>query len=139
MPQPANHELTVEVEAASRGLEKDSVAAIEEFWRVVRLALSAGATETARGLASEGSERHPADAGLAALARLLAPPRVLEGEIPQQPGTRANQEWLRAHSAEHGGSWVALRDGELVASARSLREVREAATDSPGLFITRVA
>jgi hypothetical protein len=113
--------------------------AAAEVAHAVRLALATGATETARDLAREGSQRHPANAELGALARLLAPPRVLEGEIPPQPGTRANQEWLRAHSAEHGGSWVALRDGELVASARSLREVREAATDSRDLFITRVA
>jgi hypothetical protein len=138
MPELANLELTVEVEAASRGLEKESVAAIEEFWNAVRLALSAGATETARALACAGFQRHPADQGLAALARLLAPPRVLERELPPRPGTRANQEWLRAHSAEHGGSWVALRDGELVASARSLHELREAATASPDVFITRV-
>lgn len=55
---------------------------------------------------------------------LLAPPRVTAAQR-RDTDRRREYAWLRTHSLEYRGQWVALDDGCLVAAAPSLRELRE--------------
>jgi hypothetical protein len=55
-------------------------------------------------------------------AAVLAEP-TLESRAEARPDGQADLDWLRQHSTEYAGQWVALRDGVLIVAAESLREV----------------
>ena len=109
-----------------------------DFARAVRLALAAGAHLTARELADHGHRLRPNHDDLAKMARILAPPRVVRANLPPDSSVRANLEWMRAHAAGYRGRWVALKDGALLASAPTARELRDRLPTTDGLFLTRV-
>jgi hypothetical protein len=69
-------------------------------------------------------ERYPC---LDGLKRLLAPPVVrVVHEGPMDTHSMApNAAWLRAHSAQHAGRRVALRDGVLVDSDSNLKNLTD--------------
>jgi hypothetical protein len=46
--------------------------------------------------------------------------------------------WLKAHSKEYAGRWVALRDDELVAVADSFSELRSQLPSLSGVLVTLV-
>jgi hypothetical protein len=46
--------------------------------------------------------------------------------------------WLKEHSAEYVGRWVALRDDELVAVADSFPELRSQLPSLSGVLVTLV-
>lgn len=134
--------------AAQEGDESAFVEAVNEIdWlqrspadyaRAVRLALAAGAHRLARKLADQGGERYPEHPALQKMARILAPPRVVEIEKPSTTSVRANQAWLRTHADRYKGQWVALRDGALLASAETARELKWRLESTDGVMLTRV-
>lgn len=108
-----------------------------DFARAVRLALAAGAHLMARRLADKGHHLHADHEELAKMAHILAPPRVVRADLPPDPSVRANLEWMRAHAAEYHGRWVALKEGMLLASAPTARELRDQLPTTAGLFLAR--
>jgi hypothetical protein len=106
--------------------------------RAVRLALAAGAHMMARHLADYGSRLYPSHTELAKMAHILAPPKTVHVKPNTTDTITANQRWLRQHYAEYKGRWVALRNGELVAAAKTARELRAALPDLNGLMVTIV-
>lgn len=109
----------------------------EDIRRAVRLALQAGAHLTARRLAQIGGRLHPQDPELQKMTRVLAPPVVSQSEGLSSEALRRNQEWLHGHRHEHSGRWVALRDGELLGTADSPRDLIERFGVSPQTMVTR--
>ena len=109
-----------------------------DYARAVRLALAAGAHRLARRLAVQGVERYPEHPVLQKMARILAPPRVVETEKPSTTSVRANQGWLRTHADRYKGQWVALRDGALLASAETAKELKRHLDSTDGVMLTRV-
>ena len=109
-----------------------------EFAAAVRLALAAAAHVTARELASKGVERFPADAELAKMARILSPPRFVGRSPGGDSAIQADTDWLRMHAGEHCGQWIALRNGELLATAPTLKELERRAGDIRGVLVTRL-
>jgi hypothetical protein len=107
--------------------------------RGIRLALAAGAHLFARSLAAEGAKRYPKHQELQKMARILAPPRVVKRSLPPDPSMRANQAWLVEHAREYGGRWVALEQGNLVAAAATVAELRSQLNDIAGVLITKVS
>jgi len=108
-----------------------------EFSRAIHWALSAGAHLTARSLATAGAVQYPDDAELQKAARILAPPKLLR-RLPAEPTIRANHDWLRAHRLDYPGQWVALRNGQLVASSDSLQALTAICPISPDILFTKV-
>jgi len=106
--------------------------------RAVRLALAAGAHLLARKLATQGSRLHPDHLELRKMAHILAPPRVVDADIPPTPSLRANQAWLRGHGHEHKGQWVALREGTLLKVGATAREVWDRLESTDGVMLTKV-
>lgn len=100
----------------------------DEFERAIHWALTAGAHLAARSLATMGAAQYPDDAELQKAARILAPPKLLR-RLPAEPEKRANHEWLRVNRTAYRGKWVALRNGDLLATANSFREINRADTD----------
>src|SRR5690606_2618637 len=106
----------------------------------VRLALKVGAHIIARKLALEGVERFPEDAELKKMARILGPPKVAVSNRPAEPGIGDNMAWLTAHWEEYKGKWVALRDGQVLATADSFEGVIEQVgpVKNTGILVTKL-
>ena len=109
-----------------------------DFARAVRSALAAGAHLLARKLADYGHRLYPPYEELAKMAHILAPPRAMRANLPPDPSVRANLEWMRTHAVEYRGQWVALKDGVLLATAPTARELKDKLPTTDGLFLTRV-
>jgi len=109
----------------------------DDFMRAVRLALTAGALMAARNLAAEGATQHPEHAELQQAAHILAPPKVIR-RSPADPHASADIAWLRQHADEHRNEWVALRNGDLLGSAKSLDALVKIVGDITGVLMTPV-
>lgn len=85
--------------------------------------LTDGDIEDARALVQEMASLWPDDEEVRYWARVLAPPRVtvLRGERGR-PLDR-ERAWLREHSSEYLGCWLAVLDDRLVAADPSLQIV----------------
>jgi Family of unknown function (DUF5678) len=59
-------------------------------------------------------------------------------EVADETGRARNMEWMKANDEEFGGQYIALENGSLVATGRTLREARAAsrAAGKPNAFIT---
>ncbi len=110
----------------------------EDFIRGVQLALAAGAYLVARNLAALGASRFPNHADLQKYARVLAPPKVSRSKRSSSSDWKASRNWLIHHGESYRGQWVALRDGELVGSANTLKALSAQLHSTTGLLITKV-
>ncbi len=109
----------------------------DEYLRLIRLALGAGAHRSARDLATDARSRFPDDAEVHQFSKILGPPAPVASEEP--PSSFPDEyAWLKSNAAEFGGQWVVLRDGDLVGSGASLSHVRDEIGSLSGLFVTKV-
>lgn len=145
---PADRYLQQMVAAAEVGNETQFIMAKQaidwqqrpaaDFRRAIRWALAAGAHMAARNLAQEGANLHPSDQELQKFAYLLAPPKVIARDLPPDPAIRANRDWLRIHRVQYRGQWVALRNGELLATAASLHALTQQFGITRNILFTKV-
>lgn len=108
------------------------------YARAIRLALRAGAHRPATELARRARERYPQDADVRWLADLLAP---LPGPVkrgPADPTLRANRDWYVQHAAQYRGQWVAVKNGELLGAAPTLRELKALVGDTRSATLSKV-
>ena len=91
----------------------------------IRLQLETGEIRRAKRLASMAARRHPRNAEIVDLHRVLN-----DGRSFAQPGTgrdlRPEYEWLRDPPKVYRGQWVALVGDAVVGSAKTLRELQAA-------------
>lgn len=120
---------------ALQGLEGEYLSA-EEFIRLIRLALEAGAHVTARELSLMGASFYPSDSELSKYARVLAPPKFLGLSPATGAGIAANREWMKLHGKEYRGQWVAILDGQLLGAAPSLDELTRRLGESKNALLT---
>jgi hypothetical protein len=104
---------------------------------VIRLALEAGAPLAARYLSATGLDLFDDNIDVQKLARILAAPTRVSGESAADPSNKASREWLKSHAGEYTGKWVALRNGDLIDTADSLRELTDRVGDTTRTFLTR--
>ena len=95
----------------------------EELLRAIDLALSLELASLAIKLAQQGRRLFPNHERIQQAAQVLAPPIGREVSTPYAQNLSASQVWLREHAPEYRGRWVAVREGELVATAESLQEL----------------
>lgn len=115
------------------------VLAPDDLVRIVRLALELGATSTAREIAVEGAQRHPEQEELGRFARVLNAARAELRPGTGQVSVRRNLAWFSAHSSEYRGQWVAVKDGQLLGVAPTMRALQELVPDWQDAIITQVA
>jgi hypothetical protein len=110
----------VRIAPASTVRPEDSVAYIT----TIRSLLERGDIGSARRVLEAVPVRFSEESAVRRLRAALAPPRVTTA--PKQDIDRTKEyEWLKLNKTKYGGQWVALLGDELVASAKSYRELRE--------------
>jgi hypothetical protein len=110
----------------------------DDFLQAIQWALAAGAHLAARNLSTRGADRYPDHDELQKYARVLAPPKIIQRNLPPRPDLRANRDWLMRHGDLYRGQWVALRNGELLGSAPSLQTLVAKIGDTKSILVTKV-
>jgi len=95
----------------------------------LRELLGAGYIKEARSLLAKLHSLYLLDVEVDRYVRLLSRPTFRKVNIPQEDrrSFRKEFDWLKEHAHEYPGRWLAVYDGELVASGEHFREVRETA------------
>lgn len=136
--ETGNENSFLEIAASFKWENIDAASAIH----VVKLALRAGAHFYARDFSSRASKRYPYSVELKRLAAVLAPPRIVHRTPAQESSMALNRCWLHDHKEEYRFLWVALQRGQLLASAVTLQDMKQALPKSfvpcPDILITRV-
>ena len=109
--------------AAYRAMDWDQRDA-EDHAQAVKLALQAGAHLIARDLAQQGADRFPDHSELQKLARILTLPTTKSIPGPPDKTWAANRAWLQNNREAYRGSWVALKNGELLGVANDFQELK---------------
>ncbi len=149
IPMPSGDDLLLQLAGAAKTGDAQAFAnasrlidwstrAPDEFERAIHWALTAGAHLAARALATIGATKYPDHAELQKAARILAPPKVLRRDLPADPTIRANHDWLSANRAQYSGQWVALHNGQLLATAQSFRTLLQQVAVTPEILFTKV-
>jgi hypothetical protein len=110
------------------------------FEKAIHMALALEAPLIARRLAEQGVKYYPTDPELKRIAHILAPPIVTPVSPPIQLGVKANKHWIKTNQEEYKRKWVALDNGELIASAQSFSKLIEKVGDikGKGILVTQV-
>jgi hypothetical protein len=87
--------------------------------QAVEVALANQAIAVARLLVREGQRLYPEDTALKHLGHVLAPAKVVSVSESPRHDLAASMVWLKNHSADYVGSWVALENGNLLGTASS--------------------
>jgi len=98
---------------------------LEDYLKVVRLALSVGAHFQARKLAAEGGRRFTDNSEIQKYARILAPSKIVDAHIQPDRNASADMRWLKEYGKEYRGQWVALDHGKLLGAAPTLKELSQ--------------
>ncbi len=110
----------------------------EDFIHAINLALRVGAFMVARRISEKGARLYPHDETVQLHARVLAPPKILRADLPPDPGAKANIDWLKQHSFEYRGRWIALKDGYLLDSDDSFEKLIARWPARSGILLTRI-
>ncbi|MDD9992727.1 MAG: hypothetical protein OXP75_13085 [Rhodospirillales bacterium] len=81
--------------------------------------LSEQRVDAARIVLARGAKRYPNDTKLSRLLRAISPGRVSK-KNRRTDNKKKEMEWLAKHGEEYRGQWVAIAEGELLASSVKL-------------------
>lgn len=109
----------------------------EEFISALDRVLNRSDFNAARELSFRAVERYPDSAEIKKYAYILAPPMILQGE-EQSKDAKIYQEWLRENHFKYRNRWVALRQCELVADAKTEKELKELIGDRQGILMISI-
>lgn len=101
---------------------EDPLTTADSFADAVRSSLGSGQAGEARRAAAQGAAAFPGDPWLRKANRVLNPSRIVSKPATAPDRTR-EFAWLRKHSAEYRGRWVALLGEELLSSGTKLEDV----------------
>ncbi len=96
-----------------------------ELMQAIQVALQLELIRLAYRLAETGHQLFPEDPTLATAAHVIAPPKIIAVNVPPRPTLGPTMQWLRDHSHEYSGLWVALYNGELLGTAKKRAELVE--------------
>ena len=112
----------------------------EEFIKAADVEFERGDWNGAWKVAVEGLKYHPDHAELKKYAHILAPPKVTSVDRGGHPEVRANREWMKENRARYRGQWVAIKNGQLLATGNSHDEViaQVGPIKNTGILVTKV-
>ena len=90
-----------------------------------------GALAAAWEMAEQLQQRWPDDEQVRCFAHVLAPPTVSVRQGSPAPPRRQEYQWLREHSREYPGCWLAVLDDRLIAASPEVQEVVDAICQDP--------
>ncbi len=108
----------LDFEAITDGSEESA----EDFVSAIRSLLASEQARDARRMAACAAARFAGHPWLRKADRVLNPSRIT-AEPAQAPDRTREFAWLRQHSTEYRGRWVALLGDDLLAAAEDLDEV----------------
>jgi hypothetical protein len=120
------------------GAEGNGADSSGEVIAAILTALASGDYLKAKELAAIGAEQYPRDSELVRFAAILNPPRANRAASPPDVSVLDNQDWIVRNTEQFRGNWVALQNGELVASAETAGELKQKTGGRKGLFVTKV-
>ncbi len=94
----------------------------DDFVQAVRFALANDQAGEARRAAARGAADFPSHPWLRKANRVLNPSRIV-AKPATAPDRSREFAWLRKHSVEYRGRWVALHGAELLSSGARLEDV----------------
>lgn len=110
----------------------------QDFIQAIRTALEKGDFYKAQHISREAVKHYPDDEHIKNWAYLLAPAKVTVS--PSNPEARknqiANREWMRANRYNYQNRWVAVRNGQLLATGSSIDELVEQLDDTKDVLLT---
>jgi hypothetical protein len=95
----------------------------DELIRAIDLALGMDMIPLARELTDQGKRRFSDEKRFQRLAAVLSPPVILGPRQSQPMDLAASQQWLTKHASEYRNQWVAVKGGNLLGTALTLKEL----------------
>jgi hypothetical protein len=112
----------------------------EDLIRAIHTSLEAGFHKKAWELAAVAAKRFPDHPEVQKIVNILSPARIVKTNLPSDPDIGADMRWLKEHSEEYRGKWIAIKGGKLLAAESSFTELR-AIIGNPkntGILVTQV-
>jgi hypothetical protein len=97
----------------------------EEFFRALGLALRLEMPDLAFELAQLGKQAFPDNQRAQEAAQILTPTTIRTVKRTPIKGLRESNAWIREHADAYRGQWVAVREGHLLASAPTMKALRQ--------------
>lgn len=110
----------------------------EHYVQAIQLALSCGAHWSAKWLIGEGIQKFPSHDILKKMAYVLLPKKALRVNKSPDPSLQLNREWFDKYRHQYYEKWVAIKDGNLLGSAQTLRELKELVPDYHEATVTKI-
>ena len=110
----------------------------EEFIQAMRAALSTGDLKQAHKLSLAAVEQYPHRDDIQECARILQPTQITSVKRPVDRGWQKSREWVRQQrqNRHYVNQWVAVRDGHLLATGRSVDDVIAQIDSTENVFLT---
>lgn len=91
-------------------------------------------------IATEGLEHYPDHTELQKYAYILAPPKVRVVPRDRSRDVQADIDWIKQNRVEYQGRWVAIKNGQLLASGKSHDDViaQVGSVKNTGILVTSI-
>lgn len=109
----------------------------ENFIAAIHSALKSGMYSEATRISQEALKCFPEDEEIQKYALVLAPPKVISYKS-SAISTGKNQSWIKEHWREYKGQWVALKNGELLGTAQTMKDLINKVGKSKDILMTRL-
>jgi hypothetical protein len=113
----------------------------DEITVLIDYCLSLDMVSAAFDLAAKARALSPNNARIESAFNALKPPKFIGTRPPQAVGMGKSQTWFKANASLHKGKWVAVNNGNLLAEADSLKELKNKIDENdmnPGTVIEKV-
>lgn len=110
----------------------------EDFIQAMREALSSGAHTKAQELSIEALKHYPDREDIQQCAYILAPAKVTSVKRPIDKGLQKSREWVsqQRRDRKYLNQWVAVLDGELIATGKSIDELFDRVSNTKNVLFT---
>jgi len=110
----------------------------EEYIQAMRTALSTGDFSLAQQLSIEAAKHYPDHEDIKKSADILAPATVISVKRPIDRGWQKSREWVTQQRRDRNylNQWVAVKDGELLATGSSMDDLVEQVGDTNDVLLT---
>ena len=110
----------------AKALRKPQEEETRSYTERIRELLEQDRVQGARKLLAEALERGEQEEELPLLQRVLGPAKFLRFVDEREPDRTPEFQWLKTHSKDYRGQWVALAEDHLLAHSAEIQDVHDA-------------